>query len=159
MGVLSAKWLLLAQQAAAEGHKVELIDSVTGVVARMIQHRNDIEVKVYDGRNRIQLKNSIVVTKLVIYFGCHACLTWRVVRHDFGSCTLLIYPTCTPLQTTCGLWGKILKNTLFRSYRKSLVSVGRSLYFQSEDTRKRSRNSTILGCLKIIQACCLKIVL
>ena len=44
---------LLAQQAADEGHEVELIDSPVGVVSKMIQHRPDIKIKVYDGKKTI----------------------------------------------------------------------------------------------------------
>ena len=71
---------LLAQQAADEGYDVTLIDSPARIVLDMIGHRSDIKGMIYDGKNRLMLHNSIVITQASYAFCLSSML--HLVRCD-----------------------------------------------------------------------------
>ncbi|MBA6363564.1 hypothetical protein H4J42_07390, partial [Colwellia sp. BRX8-8] len=54
---------LLACLAADDGHKVTLIDSKVGIVSQMLETRDDIDIVTEDGRNKIEVRDSILITQ------------------------------------------------------------------------------------------------
>jgi len=127
---------LLAQQAADEGHEVELIDSPIGVVAKMIQHRSDIKIKIFDGKNRLHLKNCVVVTQASYAF----CLTNMLEMEQCDIRFWFMHPLNLPhmyLSKRLGNFvGGIFKRVFFKSYKQKLSFISDSMYFQSDDTRQ-----------------------
>lgn len=54
---------LLACLAADDGHEVTLIDSKVGIVLQMLEARSDIKKVIGDGCNRIEVRDSILITQ------------------------------------------------------------------------------------------------
>ena len=126
---------LLAQQAADEGYDVTLIDSPARIVLDMIGHRSDIKGMIYDGKNRLMLHNSIVITQASYAFCLSSML--HLVRCDVRF--WFMHPLNLPhmyLSSKLGYrLGWIFKSLFLKSYRRAIKANSASIYFQSHDTR------------------------
>ena len=127
---------LLAQQAADDGYHVTLIDSPARIVLDMIKHRSDITARIYDGKHRLKLTDSVVVMQASYAFSLSSML--NLVRCDVRF--WFMHPLNLPhmyLSSRFGnLLGGIFRFLLARSYRRSISSNRHAMYFQSDDTRQ-----------------------
>lgn len=125
---------LLACQAADDGHEVTLIDSNVGIVSDMIAERDDIEIKIFDGSNRVGISNSVVITQASYAF----CLGGMLDMTQCDTRFWFMHPLNLPhmyLSKRLGpIFGRVFKSIFTHLYYKRLLHLRDSFFFQSNDT-------------------------
>jgi hypothetical protein len=125
---------LLAIQACDDGHDVTLIDSRIGVVSKMTESKTNIKQLVYDGKNRIDLNDFIVITQASYAFCLSSMLNLDRCDLRFWFMHPLNLPHMYLSKRFENSVGKKIKKFWYKTYRKKIESLKTSMYFQSLDT-------------------------
>lgn len=127
---------LLACLAADDGHEVTLIDSKVGIVSQILEVRNDIEKVIEDGYNKIEVRDSILITQASYAFCLDSMLD--IVNSDVRF--WFMHPLNLPhmyLNSKLPRYiSKVFSSSFDWFYKEQLQRCSTSFFFMALDIKK-----------------------